>query len=270
MKKVIIAIAVTIFTPESLLLSQQNKNFLFQPSGSNFLIYNRAGNNIFLHHRKLLQWRLHGNIKKLSSSKRITSAADDPSGLAVAEKMKGVINQLQRESMNMQDYRNYLNYYDHAVARDISALKRIRLLILRSAGGILTREDREINQGEINQFLKEINMNARFSTFNGVRAIPQLTVKNLGLSGVDVVRNLYGSMPPVDRAIKKLLSMRGRAGAQSNIFTMRIKGKAIHMLNLQQSESRISDLDMADEIRSLTQNSVLYRTNLGIIIKSRK
>lgn len=259
---ILLFLAVSIALP-----AEQTRSFLFKPAGSNFTIYNRRGSNFFIHDSRLTRWKLARSIRRLASAKRITHAADDPSGLAVAEKMKGLITQLQRQSMNLQDYRNYLRYHDQVIARDMAALKRIRLLILRSSGSFLTANDRAINQSEINQMLREIDSNARFSTFNGKQVIPGLTTTGLGLENVNVVTNLYKSMGPVDAAIKKLLTMRGRAGARANIYAMRIKGKASYMINIQQAESRIRDLDMASEIRRLVKNNVLYRSNMGLIIK---
>jgi len=251
-------------------ISQQKSGFIFQPSASNFIIYNRQGSNVYLHHNKLVQWKILGNIRKLSSAKRITRAGDDPSGLAVAEKMKTLLNQMRRESMNLQDYRNYLRYYDGMIAQNHDLLKRIRLIILRSSSGILGPDDREINQSEIDQLLRQIDMNARFSTFNTKQAIPSLTVKNLGLEKVNVVKNLYGSMKLVDDAANRLLRLRARGGAASNVLTFRIKGKSLYYINLQKAESGISDLDMASEISNLIKNSIILKSQYGIIIKSGK
>jgi len=263
----IIITVFILFTAGQLVAAE--RSFLFQPAGSNFLVYNRAGKNFYIHQNKLMRWNLMGSYRKLASGKRINISADDPSGLAVLEKMNSIVAEMKQQSMNLQDYRNYIRYYDGVLAQNMNALKRIRELILRSSSGILGPDDRAINQSEIDQYLSQINMNARFSMFNKRQVIPQLTVKGMNLEKVDVVRNLYGSMKLVDDALSRLMKMRGRAGAQENVYTMRIKGKLIHMVNLQQSASRTGDADMAEEISRLMTNSVLYKSNIGVMMRGR-
>lgn len=270
MKNIIILTILAILLNSSHLSSQSKSNFLFQPAGANFYVYNRQGSNFFLHQNKITQWNLHNNIRKLSAGKRITRSGDDPANQAVANKMQTLINQLKQESMNDADYRNYMRYYESIVAQNSELLKRIRVLILRSSSGIMGPEERGYNQSEINQLLAQINMNARFSSFNNVRVIPDLTTKNLNLQQVDVVRNLYGSMELVDAALKKLRYLRVKAGTQDNILTFRIKGKSYHYLNLQAAESRISDLNMAEEISNLIKNSTILKTQYGTFMQSKK
>ncbi len=247
----------------------REQNYIFQPSGANFIVYNRGGENFYINQNKLVSWNLMNNYRKLSSGKRINVSADDPSGLAVLEKMNSVINGLKQEEMNLQDYRNYLQYYDSVLAQNLGLLKRIRELVLRSSNGILGPDDRAINQSEIDQLLRQIDMNAEFTMFNKKKVIPQLSVKGLGLEKVDVVKNLYGSMKPVDDAMVRLLKMMSRAGAAENVYSMRIKGKVSYMVNLQQGASRIGDLDMAEEISSLMTNSAVYQSNIGVMMIGR-
>ncbi|MCP4130553.1 MAG: hypothetical protein GY754_06185 [bacterium] len=261
-----ICIPITILLLSGTLLAQDS---LFRPNGSNFFIYNRGNKQFILHQSKLTQWNLNKAMSRLSSAKRINSAADDPAGLAVAEKMEKLLQQLRQESMNDANMRNLHHYVESAIAQDHELLKRIRLLILRSSSGILTAEDRGYNQSEINQLLRQIDMNARFSQFNTKQVIPELTTAKLGLNRVDVVRNLYKSIGIVDEAMKKLQKKRIVQGVKSNILTFRIKGKSYHYLNLQQAESTIRDMDMAEGISNLMKNNVLLKSQHGMLMKSK-
>ncbi len=246
------------------------RSYIMQPAGSNFLVYGHGSSRFILSRSRLTQMKLGGLFRKLAAAKRITSAADDPSGLAVSEKMKGVIAALQQEVMNAADYRNYLRYYGGMVAQNHSILKRIRLLIVKSANGIYGRDDREIIQREISQLLRQIDMNARFAQFNKKRVLLGINTQFLGVRGLSVVRSPYSAIKQVDAALKKLIRIRSVAGIRSNTLALRIKGKTYYYVNLMAAESRISDLDMAAGIRNLIKNSVMHKSQYGVLMQSLK
>ena len=245
------------------------QKFLMLPNGANFYIYRNQSRNFIIHRSKLVRWKLHENFSKLASAKRITSAADDPAGLAVAEAMNSAIQGLKREAMNAEDYRNYLKYAEAAIGQNQSILNRVRLLILRSSSGIMGPDDRALNQSEIDQLISQIDMNAKFSSFNKKLVVPSLTANNLGIDKVDVVRNLYGSMKLVENAQTKLRRMRTLAGVRSNVLAYEIKGKYYRMVNIQSSESRIRDLNMAEEITGMMKNNVIMKSQYGVFLKAK-
>lgn len=262
-------ITLSLFITSFSGLEAKDSSFLFQPSGSNFYIYGKGQNNFIITQSKLTGLKLDSQISRLSSGKRINSASDDPAGFAVAESMKGLLNQLKQESMNAEDMRNFHNFVESAVAQDQALLQRIRQLIVQSSSGILNSEDRQYIQTEIDQLLKQINMNARFLQFNSMSIIPDLTTRNLGLDAVDVVHNVNNSIGIVDEAMTKLTKKRIINGVQSNVLTFQIEGKSYQYLNLQRTESNISDLDMAEGISNLIKNSVLLQSQHGLILKSK-
>ena len=246
----------------------QGGSYIMKPAGSNFLLYGYGRSRFIVTRSKLTQMKLGGLYKKLASAKRITSAADDPSGLAVSERMKSIVASLKQEVMNASDYRNYLRYYGGMVAQNQRLLKRIRLVIIRSSSGILGPSDREINQREISQLLRQIDMNARFAQFNKKRVMPGINTQFLGVRGLSVVRNPYGALKQVDAALAKLIRIRSVAGIRSNTLALRIKGKTFYYVNLMASQSRITDLDMAEGIRRLMKNSVILKSQHGTLMQS--
>jgi flagellin len=269
MKLILISLFSILLTAPGA-LSAEETSFLFQPSGSNFYVYGYGSSNFILSRSKLTELKLDSQLSGLSSGKRIDSASDDPAGFAIAEKMNSLLNQLKQESANAEDMRNFNNYVESAVAEDQEILNRVRLLILKAASGILNAEDRDYIQFEINQLMKQINLNAKFLQFNSMSIIPELTTYNLGLDDVDVVRNLHNSMELVDNALAQLTKKRVLHGVRSNILTFQIEGKSYQFLNLQRTESRISDLNMAEGITELIKNSVQLKVQNGLLIRSKK
>ncbi len=249
-------------------LSAQSTS-LYIPGGGNFMIYNRGAQNFIIMQNKFTRSAFNSVLKKLSSGKRINSAADDPAGLAVSEKLDSLMKQLSQESMNMQDYRNMLRYVEAILAQDSKILRRIRTLIVKSSNGMYNRDDREIIQSEINQLKAQIQMNARFAQFNKRRVIPQLSLKGLGLQNLSVVRSPYGAIKLVDNAMKKILRRRVLAGVKGNVLTFRIKGKEYYAVQAMSTLSRIVDQNMAEGIMSLIKNSTMLKAQHGVLLKAK-
>ena len=267
MKKIEFLCVMLILMPIS--LSARAKSFLFQPDGANFFVYGRGSRQFVINQSRFTEFDINAKIRQLASGKRIVSAADDPSGLAVAEKMNALIQGMQREVMNDEDMKNYYAVVESAIAEDNNLLRRIALLIQKSAGVISGPEEREITQVEIDQLLEQINMNARFSQFNTKKIIPELTASNLGIDRVNVVRNQEASGDLVEAAMTKLVKLRTYFGARSNILEFRIKGKTMYYINQMEAESRIRDLDMAEGISDLMKHSVMLKTQYGILLREK-
>jgi len=244
-------------------------DYLFVPDSANFILYSRGADTFILSQAKMGEGRWNSILQRMSSGKRINSAADDPAGFAVAEKMDAMLEGIKRESMNDQDMRNMHNFIESAVAQDQYIVQRIRELAVSATNGILGPDDREYIQAEIDQLIAQVEMNAKFTQFNTVRVIPELTSAYLGLDGVDVVRRPEQAIAIADKALKTLTVKRVLHGVKANILTFRIEGKSYYYINLQSAQSRITDYDMAEGVSELVKNSVLVKTRYGILMKGR-
>lgn len=249
--------------------SERAEKYIVIPLSSNFFVYGNESGYSVLRQSEYLHKRTVENIRRLSSGLRIVTAGDDPAGFAVAEKMKSLILEIQRRSLNEGDLRNYFRYVESAIEQDIELLRRMRTVVLRASSGILAGDDREIIQAEIDALRKGIDMNASLSRFNRKQVIPRLTSHNLGIHEVDVVSNLGNSLGAIDRAINRLIGMRGVAGTKTALLELRIRGKSFYYVNMQAAESRIRDLDMASEISVLLKNYSIIRFNYGVIVRGK-
>jgi flagellin len=261
--------ALALFIAEPLQAQTLPQGNLYVPDRSNFVVYSSGGKDVFIHERTLIQWGLDKEMRILASGKRIVSAADDPSGLAVAQKMEAAINSLKQEAMNAEDYRNFLRYVESVLAQDIEILKRVRLLAQQASGGIYGPDEREIIQVEIAELLGQIDMNAGHSSFNTIKVAEKLTVKGLGLSGVNVVRSPDKSMDLVDEAMEKIMRKRVFAGIRENVLGYEIMGKTYYRENLTGAMSGITDADMGEHVGALMRQGVKLRFSQGILIKGK-
>lgn len=249
-------------------LSAQNtgRQSIFFPANSNFALYNNGSQTFVLTQTRLRTHNMETLSAKTASGKRVRISADDPAAIAIATEMESSYKSIRRESMNAQDYRNYKKYAESLIGEDIKILQRIRELVIRSGNTLYGPEANEINQTEIDQLKSQIDMNARFSTFNTKQVYPQLTSTNLGLDSVDVTRDVNASIYATDRALDKLNRMRSIEGISTNILTLQIQGKELYYYNLLESESRMTDLDMGEALGKLKSEGVLLETELGILV----
>ena len=106
------------------------------------------------------------NLEKLSSGLRINSAADDASGLAISEKLRGQISGLQRASMNAQDGISLLQTAEGGLSVITDMAQRMRELAVQASNGVYTTNDRAEIQKEVEQLKSEIDRVASSTEFN--------------------------------------------------------------------------------------------------------
>jgi flagellin len=106
-------------------------------------------------------------ITRLSSGKRINSAADDAAGLAIATGLQTQINGLSQGVSNANDGVSLIQTANSALAQITSSLQRIRTLAVQASNGGLTDENRAALQKEVSQQIQEVNRIASQTQFNG-------------------------------------------------------------------------------------------------------
>jgi len=113
------------------------------------------------------QTALQGAVTKLSSGLRINTAADDPSGLAIAEKLQAQVNGFDQAVSNVQDATNAATVADGALQTTTDILQRIRTLAVEASSDTNTTADKSNLQTEVSQLIQEVNQVAQSTNFNG-------------------------------------------------------------------------------------------------------
>ena len=106
-------------------------------------------------------------VTQLSSGLRINSAADDPSGLAIAESLQSQVNGFDQASRNVQDATNAAQVAEGALQTTTDILQRIRTLAVEGSSDIVSTSDRQNLQSEVQQLLLEVNRISQDTNFNG-------------------------------------------------------------------------------------------------------
>ena len=106
-------------------------------------------------------------VNQLSSGLRVNTAADDPSGLAIAVNLQDQSAGFDTANLNVQDATNAANVADGALSTVTSILQRIRSLAIEAANTITSPTDRSALQDEVTQLLQEVNQISSNTNFNG-------------------------------------------------------------------------------------------------------
>jgi flagellin len=112
------------------------------------------------------QAALQNVVTQLSSGLRINSAADDPSGLAIATRLNAQSQGTDVGSQNVQDANNAATIAGGALQTETSILQRIRNLAVEASNDLTSDSDKLSLQSEVQQLLLEVNRISQNTNFN--------------------------------------------------------------------------------------------------------
>lgn len=252
---------------------------------------------------KFTHWEVDKSMARLSSGERITRSADDASGLAVSEKMRTQVRGLVQAERNTEDGISFVQTSDGYLDQLTNILQRTRVLAIQSANGIYTQADRQLMQVEVSQLVDEIdriasqaefnqfklfqgefaksskvssmwfhvgpNMHQRERVYIGTMTAGALNMKrgtaSVSLSTTSQANDLIGI---VDNALDKILKQRADLGAYSNRLESIAKSLLSAHENVQASESRIRDADIAEEVMKLTTKQILSQSGTAMLAQA--
>ena len=111
---------------------------------------------------------LDQSMARLSSGKRINSAADDAAGSAIASKMEAQVRSLEVAIRNGQDAISMTQTAEGALGEIENILQRIRELAVQAGNSTLSQTDRDMIQNEVTSLSAEIDNIAGDTNFNKV------------------------------------------------------------------------------------------------------
>jgi len=114
------------------------------------------------------QHALQTSVTRLSSGLRINTAADDPSGLAIAETLQAQVNGFDQAVQNVQNANNAATVAEGALQTTTDILQRIRSLAVEASSDINSNSDKANLQVEVTQLLLEVNRISQNTQFNGL------------------------------------------------------------------------------------------------------
>lgn len=107
-------------------------------------------------------------IKRLSTGLRVNQAGDDAAGLCVAQGLETQIRGNKRAILNVQDGLNMMYIAEGGMSGVTEDLQRIRELCIQAANGVYSEDQQQTLINEIDQRIKDIDVIANTTTFNGL------------------------------------------------------------------------------------------------------
>ncbi|WP_080926253.1 flagellin [Ligilactobacillus ruminis] len=240
------------------------------------------------------------SLAKLSSGLRINKAGDDAAGLAISEKMKSQIGGLTQAKRNAQDGISLVQTAEGALNETHSILERMRNLAVQGANDTLTSTDRGSINKELKALHEELTRIADTTEFNtkkllnadgnvftfqiGANENQTLNVtigkmdgqKLLGSdaasfkisSGATNVRMAGGMISKIDKAIETVSGQRADLGAIQNRLEHTINNLTATNENLSDANSRIRDVDMAEEMMTFTKSNILSQAATSMLAQA--
>ena len=239
------------------------------------------------------------NMEKLSSGYRINRAGDDAAGLSISEKMRAQVRGLNQASRNAQDGISLIQTAEGALNETQAILQRMRELAVQAANDTNVTKDRDAIKEELTTLEAEIDRIATSTTFNqktlldgslgsaasavnfqigadcGVSMqleIGAMTTGALGVSAINAeVANFAdatAAISTINAAIETVSEQRSKLGAAQNRLEHTIKNLDNASENIQASESRIRDVDMAKEMMDFTKNNILQQAAQAMLAQA--
>lgn len=244
------------------------------------------------------------SMNALSSGKRINSAKDDASGLAVSTKMKSMIRGLNQASRNIADGSSMLNVASGYLQETTDILQRIRELAVQSSNGIYSDDQRAMVQIEVSQLVLEIDRIASSATFNGLQLftgrfatgneeitlhigsqadqrisfnLEAATAESFGLKNIQGSGESLSISSPdeanmaiatVDEALLRVSKQQALIGANQNRMEVAKQGIDIASENMAAANSRIEDADMAKKFVEFSKNQILSQSSLAMLAQA--
>ncbi|ARR01000.1 flagellin B [Campylobacter porcelli] len=110
---------------------------------------------------------LSSSLGRLSSGLRIQTAADDASGLVIADSLKSQANSLGQAISNGNDAIGIVQTADKAMDEQIKILDTIKTKAIQAAQDGQNSDSRRALQNDISRLLEELDMIATTTSFNG-------------------------------------------------------------------------------------------------------
>ena len=240
---------------------------------------------------------LSKSTEKLSSGYRINRASDDAAGLSISEKMRGQIRGLKQASTNAQDGQSLIQTAEGAMNEIHSVLQRMRELTVQAKNDTYLQEDRAKIKTEVDQLQSEITRIATQTQFNKMNlltgsyksmqfqvgandnqvinlSISRLTASALSVEGIAsaIGKNtvskgsiIGNQLSIIDAAITKVSTARSNLGAISNRLDHTIANADNMAENLQSSESKIRDVNIASEMVSYSSMGILQQAGQSML-----
>lgn len=238
---------------------------------------------------------LDNNLRKLSTGERITRAGDDAAGLAISEKLKAQIRGIRQAKRNADDGISLIQTAEGSLSEISNIIIRLRELSVQAASDTVGDKERSFSDIEFQKLKDEVQRIAGATNFNGVdllngnggklefqvginndpmqdrivydasAADATLAALGIGAESVASKEGAQTALGQLDDALVRVNGIRANMGAMQNRLTSITNTLGITDENLSAANSRIRDVDVAQETADLAKNNILTQAGVSVL-----
>jgi flagellin len=232
------------------------------------------------------------SLTRLSSGSKIVSPEDDAAGLAVSMRFDAQVNRIAAAGKNVSNAISFSQTQDGFLKKVSKALDRMSELAILSQDATKSDSDRGLYDAEFTA-LEGYILDAAGKAFNGVSlfgtsglAVTKdedgspytMTAINLGAAsytaltgganGVATAGAAVTALTAVKAAIQQLAADRANVGANISRLTYTSDQLGVLKENLAAANSRIKDLDVAEESTQFARYSILVQAGTAMLAQA--
>ena len=244
------------------------------------------------------QSNLSHTLAKISGGLRVTKAADDAAGSAVASNLNTVARSGKQAMRNANDGISIIQTAESATYEVLNILDRMRELAVQSSSETLDNSERSYINDEFEQLSDEIERIAQATEFNDLRladgthttlsvqvgvtsgtesqldiTLGDLSVTTLGVDTTTVdlttATQAQSAIDDIDNAIDSVNSVRADYGAVQNRIDSSIANMTTYVESLTAAKSQIMDTDYASETAEMTRLQVMQQAGVAALAQAR-
>jgi len=247
---------------------------------------------------------LQRSLNRLSSGSRINSSFDDAGGLAVSMKMSASIRRTEASQANVQNSISFLQTQDGVMKTADKVLNRMSELATLAQDVTKSTNDLALYDTELDVLKNQLNLmlNEKFNGISlfssgasvGLDSSTTMTVvtshdgaQTVGITQADLsfistsvgINNTSGmditttsaaqtAVSTIQTAIQNLATLRANNGAEQSRLTFAADMLAVNKTNLEAANSRIIDVDVADESTKLARFNILQQAGTAMLAQA--
>lgn len=235
-----------------------------------------------------------GLLEKISSAQTINKAADDPSGMLIADQLGVQKSSLAQSVENYNSGIAMSNIAQSGISSQKEILENIRTETLKAMNGTTSDEGREAIANQISKYIDQYEQIANSTGYNGTELLktsddPTDDISVVGDESIidmkkadttsisDTLRSFMSSFSSDTSARDQLLNAVDDGTNQLNTFASDF-GSAANMLesnareaisretNMSQAQSTITDIDYTKEVADFSKTNLM--SQIALIVQS--
>jgi flagellin len=236
------------------------------------------------------------SMERLSTGKRINTAADDAAGVAIASRLTAEMRGLNQAIRNSMDAQALIDTAEGAHSEVENLLQRMRELLVQTFNGTNDSTDIAALGLEVTAIAAEIDNIAGTTSWAGVELVDgsfsavefqigardgetlEVTIADIDTAGlsvevgtnkdIDFAALVGDEIALVDAALVTLNAQRAQLGAYSNRLDSTVKNLTNAATNIAAGLGRIQDADFAAETTNLAKSQILQQAAMAMLAQA--